>query len=199
LKPSSDAEPGLVPDSALVKRFADSGDHAAFEELVMRHLPSLRKFLAVRLGPGFDREEAEQEVLVRLHGSLRGFAHRSSFTTYLFRLCANVSADMVRKRQRDRRREAKLYLLRADADPRPGDDPWTGLGREETSRAVMEALQALGEPDRSILYLRDAEDSSVEEIMGIFGLPSGTVKSKLSRAREKMKRSLVAAGCGAEA
>lgn len=177
-------------DVSLAGRFRKSGDREAFETLVMRHLPALRRFLAVVVGG--DQEaaaDAEQEVLIRLHGSLGHWRGEGAFTTWLFTLARRVCIDEIRRRIRERNRIDRFArrsrpaeeVVEAEENP---ENAWIVV---EEGQALRRALASLPEPDRSLVYLKDAEDVSVEELARIHGLNEGTVKSKLSRARAKLR------------
>jgi len=180
-------------DGVLAARFRETGDNEAFETLVLRHLPALRRFLAVLL-PG-DQEgaaDAEQDVLVKLHGSLGRWRAEGSLTTWLFTLARRTAADEVRRRVRERRRIDRFArrsrpveeALERDADPQ---NAWATV---EAGRGIRRALATLPEPDRTLLYLKDAEGESIEALAQIYGLREGTLKSKLSRARAKLREIL---------
>lgn len=184
------AEPS---DVSLAIRFRDAGDTKAFEALVLRHLGPLRRFLAVCL-PG-DPEaaaDAEQEVLVRLHRALGRWAGRGGFTTYLFTLARRVAIDEVRRRIRDRRKAQRYGLWsRPQEEQRQADsDPQIGWGQEEEGQALLRALATLPEPDRTLIYLKDAEGMEVAELAQVYRMNEGTVKSKLSRGRTKLRQLL---------
>jgi len=177
-------------DASLAARFRDAEDHQAFETLVLRHVSALRRFLAVHL-PG-DEEgaaDAEQEVLIRLHTALGRWRGMGEFTTFLFVLAQRVAIDEVRRRMRERRRTERFgrwtrpgqELREADADPQGA---WIAC---EEGLELRRALETLPEPDRSILYLKDGEGRDIEALCQIFGLKEGTVKSKLSRARARLR------------
>lgn len=168
------------------------GDPRAFEELILRHVGALRRFLAV-LAPGDPgADDLEQEVLVRAHGALGRWRGEGAFTTWLFTLARRTVIDELRRRQRERRRldlwgrrsRPEEELLERAADPQ---SQWSCV---EEGLTLRRALAALPEPDRSLLYLKDAEDQSTADLARIWGLKEGTVKSKLSRARARLKQLL---------
>ena len=179
-----------LDDAQLVERFARHGDNAAFEAFVRHYLPALRRFIAARLPPDVDAAEVEQDVLVRLHAGLGRFRFGADPTTYLYRICWNAAADALRARKRERGRARRMAALKADGDPRNGDDPAIQLERSSEGARVLAALRSLGEPDASLVYLRDSEGVGVAELARTFGLPEGTVKSRLSRARGRLRAAL---------
>lgn len=179
-----------VSDEALAHRFARTKDREAFETLVLRHLGSLRRFLAVSLpGDPEAQADAEQEVLFKLFDSLPRWRQKSTFTTYLFVLARRAAVDEVRRRVRERRRSDRWGLwTKAERESRQAQqDPLILYSERETQTTLREALNDLPEPDRSLLYLKDAEDQSIEALARIFGLKEGTIKSKLSRARNRLR------------
>jgi RNA polymerase sigma-70 factor (ECF subfamily) len=182
-----EAEEGGGSDLELVRRFVEEGDRQAFEALARRHLPSMRRFLALSLPDPAEAADAEQEVLVRMFRSLAAYRGESGFRTWIFRLCSTAAADLVRNRARDRSRLRRYAATLPDLDPRPEDEPPFDLERLERARETRRALASLGEPDASLLFLRDAEGLSVEDLSSVFGLREGTVKSRLSRARRRLR------------
>ena len=173
-----------VADDELVAAFRASGDRDVFEALAARHLPLIRRLLLVLLnGHREDSEDAEQEVLVRLYLNLGKFAHRSEFTTYLTRLVRNTAIDEIRKHERHRRISKRLVALtpipeRRDEASQPLIE---AIGRTE----VTAALEGLSSEERFVLYMKDGEGWSLDQIARTIKRPIGTVKSKLFRSRKK--------------
>ncbi len=192
---SLDAADGLAAaarrEAELVARFR-RGDRLAFEELVRGLLPAIRRFLAMRLGDPAEAAEAEQEVLVRLYAALGRFRGEAALSTLVYRISAIAAADLVRSRSRERERSRRLDRAYAASPPPAAPEPGAELERAEAARTLRRALASLGEPAASLLYLRDAEGLSVAELSSAFGLPEGTVKSKLARARAKARAFLLA-------
>jgi len=187
---------GAEDERVLVDRFVQKGDNRAFEELMRLHLPSIRRFLATRLRNAEELEEAEQDLLVRSYESLSRWKGDSSLRTWFYRLCAISAADLIRRKSRERAREARLALIDAEGESREADLADYGLVRFSEARLIRDCLDNLGEPIASLVYLRDAEGLGVDELSVIFGLPEGTVKSKLSRGRDKLRMLLAKAGLG---
>jgi RNA polymerase sigma-70 factor (ECF subfamily) len=163
----------------------------AFRELVGRHLPRIRRLLAALLnGDAEDMADAEQEILAGLWTGIDRFRFASSFRTWLYRFCRNRAIDLLRREGRHRRRgeaAARAAATAASVDPA---DPGEGLEREERRRRVREALATLSPDDRMLVVMKDVEDLGIAEIAATTGLPEGTVKSRLHRAREKLARRL---------
>ena len=183
-------------DRDLVDRFVASGDRRAFEELVLVHLPAIRRFIASRLQDRDEAEEAEQDLLVRLYTALPGWKGDSALRTWIFSLCRIATADLVRAKARERSRRRRFALLRDETEPRDADRPDFQLRRKSEADLVRRCLARLGEPGASLVYLRDAEALGIDELSVIFGMPEGTVKSRLSRARDRLRALLEREGLG---
>lgn len=168
----------------LIRRFVDSGDEAAFEELVRERLESLRRIVAAA-GPRntADREDILQEVLIRMHRALGSYRFESSFTTWLFRITRNTTLDLERKRKRSRERELRSFQETISGISNPEELALESLRTAELKRLFYE----LDEADRQLLVLREREGLSMVEIATILGIRPGTVKSRLSRARRRAR------------
>jgi RNA polymerase sigma-70 factor (ECF subfamily) len=155
---------------------------------VERHLPRIRRLLAALFnGSAEDMADAEQEILVGLWTGLDRFRFASSFRTYLYRFCRNKAIDLLRREQRHRRRVGAARAAAATAVP---VDPRDGLEREERRIRVHQALGSLAVDDRVLVVMKDVEEMSIEDIAAATGLPGGTVKSRLHRARARLARCL---------
>lgn len=175
-----------MTDEELVRSFQRTRDNRHFEELVRRHIVKIRRLLLVVAGGSIeDREDLEQDVLAELYLSLPKFRFQSSFTTYCYRFCRNKAIDHIRRQARKRRRDA-LHLVETAGTEDPAE--WVLAG--ERLEAVRTVLSSMEEEQRTMLYLKDVEDVSVRELARIFGIPAGTVKSRLSRIRAKLAREL---------
>lgn len=180
---------------ALVARFAATGDRGAFEEIARRQLPAARRFLATRLRGRDELEEAEADFLLRLYRGLASWRGESSLRTWVFRLCSLSAADLVRRRVRQRAKERRLGLAGEGASRESDRADWE-LERSSEAETLRRCLSELGEPTSSLVYLRDAEGLAVDELAVIFCLPAGTVKSRLSRGRDRLKALLLREGLG---
>jgi RNA polymerase sigma-70 factor (ECF subfamily) len=131
-------------------------------------------------------EDIAQEVFLKAFRSLKSFRGGSRFYTWLYRITVNTVLNTMRSQ--GRRQETSLDALgglevQADADMEPAEV----TARLELARRVREAIDQLEEPYRVIIYLRELEDLSYEEIAEVVELPVGTVKSRLFRARQHLK------------
>src|SRR6516164_4903444 len=135
-----------------------------------------------------------QDALLKVYRSLGGYRFQSSFSTWLYAIVRNVYLDDARSRAgRDRAAERPLEPGGVDADPTVDVDAPRAdrrLEREELRRRVWEALGTIPGEFRATLVLYDIEGLTYEEIAAIEDAPLGTVKSRLSRGREHLRRVL---------
>jgi RNA polymerase sigma-70 factor (ECF subfamily) len=172
------------------------------QELLEKH-SALVFNLALRLtGNRSDAEDLAQDALLRALRALPGFRGDSLVSTWLYRITVNSWKNRVRsEKRRAFWRTVTLGLITGedrDGPARELPDHAAPIDAEletaERSTAVQKALLELDADDRAIVVLRDVEDRSYGEIGTVLGLPEGTVKSRLSRARAKLKTLLEKAG-----
>jgi RNA polymerase sigma-70 factor (ECF subfamily) len=186
-----------VTDEVLATRAA-AGDGDAFDTLVRRFGG---RVLSIALRLLRDRGEAEdltQEVFVTLHHHLAEFRGESRFSTWVYRITRNRALNRLKflqRRHHGRQLDVDDPVAGrgvADPDTAHGEsrDPARGLMQRSLSTMVEAHLRALPEEQRLLVILRDLEDLSYEEIVDITGLPIGTVKSRLHRARAELARTL---------
>jgi RNA polymerase sigma-70 factor (ECF subfamily) len=184
----SEAVPEGSPpeDPILIRRFLRTGDPKAFQELVERHLPSIRRLLYTLFnGQREEMEDAEQEIILSLFRGLKDFQFRSSFRTYFFRLARNRGIDFLRRKRSRQRTLARVRLGVLNNEP---VGPEQQVLRREESESLLGAFRTLASKDRQLILMKDVDGFSIEEIADILDLPTGTVKSRLHRAREKLLR-----------
>ena len=175
---------------------ARRGSESAFEELVRLYEKRVYH-LALRMSGGQeDALEIAQEAFLAAWRGLRFFRGESSFSTWIYRLTTNAAIDFLRRRQRQEGGEA---VSLDDEDtflevPDPAPSPHRQAERLELREAVAQGLQALSPEHRQVLLLRELQGLTYEEIAAALELDLGTVKSRIARAREKLRKYLVASG-----
>jgi RNA polymerase sigma-70 factor (ECF subfamily) len=187
------AAPAL--ESGLVERCLQ-GDGLAFSRLVALHEGMVVNLAMRLLG---DREEARdlaQDVFLQVYRTLGRFQGRSSLKTWIYRITVN----QCRNRQRWWRRRRRDRALSIE-DLKPADEarlaapqaaaPFERVERRERAERVQAALLRLSFDHRSILVLREVFGMSCDEIASTLGVPEGTVKSRLARARDGLRRLLL--------
>ena len=186
-----------MPDKELVER-AKRGDQSAFEELV---LENQNRVYALALRLVNDRESAAdlaQEAFVRAWQGLGTFQGESSFATWVYRLTTNLCIDWLRKQ---RRREGVAPSVSLDdeesgwAEPADRDsDPHLLLEKSERGRALARGLDKLPDWQRRALVLRELSGLSYQEIGEALEVDLGTVKSRIARARQSLRKILLEDG-----
>jgi len=183
-----------VPDPELVAS-CRTGDPEAFAQLVRLHEGMVVNLAARLLGELEEARDVTQEVFLQVYKRLGAFEGRSSLRTWIYRIAVNQCHNRRRFwRRRRRDRETPLdegMLVAVVPNDRPaGSSPYDETLRRERARRVQAALLELRFEHRSVLVLREVEGLSCEEVAVALGVPEGTVKSRLSRAREAMRRKL---------
>ena len=132
-----------------------------------------------------DREDLFQEVFINIHKGLKGFREDSALTTWIYRVASNTAINHVNKKNRYKSLINLLHLQR-HVEAEPQYDP--------ADLEDLQPLKKLNPRQRMILILADVEEKKLEEIAAIMGIPSGTVKSNLFRAREIIRKEVVKNG-----
>ncbi|MCD6123488.1 MAG: RNA polymerase sigma factor [Spirochaetales bacterium] len=172
-----------IDDNELIRKFLKNNDISAFKDLLAKHEQSLERLLYVIFrGSREDMEDVKQDILIELYLKLKHFRFESSFKTYLYRLARNKAIDAVRKFSRER----KHLLVLKEMLHENSSDPEEEFLKKEKGQRVLGAVFSLKERDRVLLFLKDVEGFSVVEIAQSMGIPEGTVKSRLHRAREQV-------------
>ncbi len=184
-------------DTALVKAFL-AGEKGAFDNLVLRHKDRVFNLCYRFLGEYEEANDCAQETFVKVYMSLKKFRFDANFTTWLYRITVNTCKNKIlSKEYRYSKKTVRLGNPGNSGSDASSIDikdeslsPRADLEREEKNRLIQEAIDSLPEEQKSVVVLRDIEGVSYEEISNITGQNLGTVKSKLSRAREKLREKL---------
>ena len=164
-------------------------DAETYRDLVVRHKDRVNSYASWVLGDREEGVEVAQEALIRLwthRKQVRPEAAKAWLLKTTYRLCID------RTRRRRVRGEVGGDVLDPMPDDGPGPDRVTWSG--ELGRLLEDALARLSPVDRAAVLLREVQGMSYDEISDALGLPLGTVKAKLHRSRERLRRELVGAG-----
>lgn len=179
----------------LIER-AKSGSRDAFEELVKLHEKNVYNLALKLLKNREDALDAAQEAFLKAWISLKSFRGDSKFSAWLYRLTYNTCLDYLRKMKK-----GEIISLTPDdeneketdvSDAAPTPEEYTV--RQETRKAVRDGVNALPEEYRQIIIMREFTGLSYSEIAEATGLNEGTVKSRLSRGRQKLAEALRQSG-----
>lgn len=194
-RPRTRGEGSADPDRDLVIRWR-AGDEAAFADLVRRHERRVFRLLLRMLGTREEAEDTAQETFLNLHRSGHRFRGDALFSTFVYRVAANAALNRRRTLGRRHAREDRFArAVRAGAElPASPPDPERAASDAECRGAVQAALLALPPRLRLPLVLYDIEGLAYPDIAHALDVPEGTVKSRIHRARERLRELLEAAG-----
>jgi RNA polymerase sigma-70 factor (ECF subfamily) len=181
-------------DESLMLR-AGQGEKRAFDEIVRRYSSKMVNLAYQILGDRDLAQDVGQETFLRAYRSAARYREISKFSTWLYTIAINLCRNELR------RRKFKTYSLEGMAEREDSDRlridiadekrmPDLDLERKEIGRMVREAVATLPEKFKTPLVLRDIQGLTYEEIGGILGLPEGTVKSRINRARIRVRQIL---------
>lgn len=173
----------LDDDFFLIKKF-NEGDESTFRNLVHKHKDKVRNLVFITMGNVEQVDDISQDVFITVYRNLKNFRFESQFTTWLYRITINKCKDQLRKAKirsiftsiKDDEEEHVVY----DKNNEPDD----------TSAIVQNAIAQLPDKLRIPLLLKDIEGMSYQEIAEATNSEIGTVKSRIFRAREGLKKIL---------
>jgi len=178
-------------EAAAVLARARQGDSEAFRVLVERHSRAVFRLAYRMTGNEQDAEDVVQESFLRAYRQLGRFQSRANFGTWLYRIVANCSVDLMRAKQsrHDRSRAESLDVI----ESRPAVDnhgPDRLAESAEIGRRVAEALRELSPLERAAFTLRHHEGRSIQEISAMLGLGTSAAKHSVFRAVKKLRVAL---------
>jgi RNA polymerase sigma-70 factor (ECF subfamily) len=171
-------------------------DEQAFTEIVRRYEDKVFSLIFRMLGNRPEAEDVAQEVFITVFKNIESFRGEAKFSTWLLRIAANHAKNRIKhlaRRPTEGADPDDVSQLRALPDrPAPPvqariEGPDAMLEAAQTERLMQEAIANLAEDQRLLVVLRDVEEMSYQEIEEITGLPEGTIKSRLHRARMAIK------------
>lgn len=175
---------------------AKAGDMQAFEALILQHEKIVYNVALRMMNHSEDARDISQEVFLKAYKSIGQFDERAMFSTWLYRITTNTCIDELR-----RRKGKQSYSLEEELESEEGsmqrqiadegETPEESLLRAERADELKKALAQLTEEHRLAVILRDIRGLSYEEIAEIMDLPMGTVKSRISRARNQLKQEIL--------
>lgn len=183
-----------IEEARLIEQ-AQQGDSAAFDQLVLRHQQQVFAVALTMLGNREEALDVAQDAFVRAYRAIASFRREAKLSTWL----VSITMNLCRNRRRWWARRRCVIVASLD-DPREiadgseahevadaGPSPALDAERRERQRQLMAALQLLDESHRSVIVLRDIQGHSYEEIAQMVGCQVGTVKSRLNRARTRLR------------
>jgi len=186
-----------IDDAVLIKQYRN-GDSASMEQLVLKYQNRIYNVILKICADPDDAAELTQETFVKVIENLDKFEGRSGFYTWTFRIAVNLTLNYCQRNSRlafrsldaeqDQQDDSKVKqvlkdFLSDDSSP----DPAAEVQNKELYRIAARTLMGLDEEHRAVIVLRDIEGMSYARIAEVLDIELGTVRSRLSRARSKMR------------
>ncbi|MGH9404893.1 MAG: RNA polymerase sigma factor [Terriglobia bacterium] len=192
--PIDRAHPANPEEAALVREL-QAGSEEAFAYLLTVYRNPIYNMVYHITGNEADAADVLQNVFVKIVRGIKQFHCASSLKTWIYRIAVHEALNSRRGWFRRRRRE----VFSLDEDPREHtaaavdsgqETPYEWVEQSERQEIVTRALKSLAEPYRTVVVLREIENLSYDEIADVLGVAEGTVKSRLKRGRELLRRKL---------
>ena len=183
--------PFVYTDEQLIARF-QAGDEQAYVELVNRYRDRLMNFVFQFLGDTEQSEDVVQDTMLKLYEKKHYYREIAKFSTWIYTIARNLANTELRKRKRRKvtvlsqmTRDEREYEL-------PAVQPETGqaVESEYDAKRIQIDIHALPEHFKTVIILRDIQELPYEDISSIVGVPLGTVKSRINRARLQLQADL---------
>ena len=182
----------LYTDEMLISRF-QSGDENAYVELVNRYKDKLTNFVFYFLKDEEHSEDIVQETFIRLYEKKHYYKEIAKFSTWIYTIARNLANTELRKKSRTK----IMYLsqmsnYKKDYDLKSSDPELNkNIENEFLMKEIHAAIDKLPENYKSVIILRDIQGLDYEQISNIIGVPLGTVKSRINRARLQLQVDLI--------
>jgi RNA polymerase sigma-70 factor (ECF subfamily) len=182
----------LYTDEMLISRF-QSGDENAYVELVNRYKDKLTNFVFYFLKDEEHSEDIVQETFIRLYEKKHYYKEIAKFSTWIYTIARNLANTELRKKSRTK----IMYLsqmsnYKKDYDLKSSDPELNkNIENEFLMKEIHAAIDKLPENYKSVIILRDIQGIDYEQISNIIGVPLGTVKSRINRARLQLQVDLM--------
>lgn len=181
--------------SALIER-CQAGDREAFDQLVSRYQRYVFNLVYQHLGRSDDLDDVAQEVFLRVYKFIRKYKGTASLESWIYKIVLNYCRTYARRRSVlhrvfgfavGRREDEERSFDILDSLPAETYDPAKAIEQRRLAEDILEAVRGLPQIYRDILVMREVNELSYEEIAQILGISLGTVKSRISRARDLVR------------
>lgn len=185
------SEGNKYTDEELIARF-QNGDEYAFDEIVKRYKDRLLNFVFRFIGQIDESEDIVQDTFLKVYKNKNSYVNIARFSTWIYTIAGNLAKTELRKRKRRR----IFSISRMGIDDKEFELPSTARTPEENTESlfneklIQNAIQKLPDKFRTVIILRDIQELSYDEISKIIGVPLGTIKSRVNRARLKLRELL---------
>ena len=173
-------------NSVLIKK-ARRGDGHSFGMLIENHERFVYNIVYRITGNFEDARDVSQEAFIKAFKNFSSYDESSAFSTWIYRIAVNTAIDHVRKKKRENNVSLENYITDEKGENHKSSVEEKIVSDERMSD-IIKALNALDEDFKTVVVLRDIEGMEYSQISKIIGCPEGTVKSRLSRARGKLRQ-----------
>lgn len=181
----------MVSDETQLIKSAQKGDDAALEALLFVYEKKIYNVAYRYMGNEADAYDMAQESLIKIYRGLRSFRHESSFSSWVYRLTVNTCLDGLRKRKKEPLSLDSTMESGVVIEDKSADTPETHTLNVESREDIQKAINTLSGDHRITVILRDIQGLSYDEIADTLSISIGTVKSRLSRGRQRLKEILL--------
>ncbi len=186
-----------VKDNDLVREFI-AGDEAAFVQLVTKYKDALTNYLNGMVGDYDIAIDLSQETFLRVYKNITRYSNVYQFSTWIYRIATNLAIDELRFRKRRGRVFYNNVWARRDPDDERQEveisdirySPGDAVLRKESSQVLRAAIRSLPEKYRTAFVMKEIQELPYDTIAEMLKCSSGTIKSRLHRARELLQRKL---------
>jgi RNA polymerase sigma-70 factor (ECF subfamily) len=165
-----------------------TGSSLAFDELVTRYRTKVVRLVTSMLGPGSEAEDVAQDVFVKVYLSLGKFRGDASFSTYLYTVTVNRCRDELRRNKLRRFFSFEDWFSNNGSQLTQENEQ--AIDGDERRSAIRKAMKRLPVQTQMLLHLREIEELSYKELADIFAVEIGTIKSRLARARDRLREEI---------
>lgn len=170
------------------------GDQNAYAEIVELYKDKIYRLCYRMLGNRHEAEDAAQEAFIRAYINIDTYNPSMNFSSWLYRIATNLSIDKLRKKKPDVYLDGEISgtegLTMYSQLPSKEASPEDTVESLELQETVQKAIEQLPEKYRSVIVLKYIDDLSLQEISDILDLPIGTVKTRIHRGREALRKHL---------
>jgi RNA polymerase sigma-70 factor, ECF subfamily len=183
-------------DAIVKKRIKQvlKGDQSAYSEIVEMYKDQVFQICYRMLGNRHEAEDMAQEAFIRAYVNIQSFNQKKKFSTWLYRIATNLCIDRIRKKKPDYYLDAEVEgtdgLTMYSQIPHDGKLPEEEVVGLELQETIQREILNLPEKYRSVIVLKYIEELSLQEISEILDLPLGTVKTRIHRGREALRKQL---------
>ncbi|MFN2512626.1 MAG: RNA polymerase sigma factor [Pyrinomonadaceae bacterium] len=175
---------------------ATTGAEGSFEELVRRYQRPISAYVCRMVGDYEAALDLTQEIFIKVYGSLARYRSEFKFSTWIYKIAHNAAVDHLRRNAGRERSlscgiEGDQYELPIESG---SPSPEQQSERRERRLEIEAVVRSLPNAYRELIVLRHSQDLTYEEIVEVTGLPLGTVKNRLFRAREMMRQQFIGRG-----